>query len=62
MVYVPTEEELYTHFKKVAEATSLPIMLYNNPPAYRVSISARVLEKLAGVFLIGFGIKLAISK
>jgi 4-hydroxy-tetrahydrodipicolinate synthase len=49
MVYVPTEEELYTHFKKVAEATSLPIMLYNNPPAYRVSISARVLEKLADI-------------
>jgi 4-hydroxy-tetrahydrodipicolinate synthase len=49
MVYVPTEEELYTHFKKVAEATSLPIMLYNNPPAYRVSITARVLEKLADI-------------
>lgn len=49
MVYVPTEEELYTHFKTVAAATSLPIMLYNNPPAYRVSISARVLEKLADI-------------
>lgn len=49
MVYVPTEEELYTHFKSVAEATSLPIMLYNNPPAYRVSISARVLKKLADI-------------
>jgi 4-hydroxy-tetrahydrodipicolinate synthase len=49
MVYVPTEEELYTHFKTVADATSLPIMLYNNPPAYRVSISARVLAKLADI-------------
>lgn len=49
MVYVPTEEELYTHFRMVAEATSLPIMLYNNPPAYRVSISARVLKKLADI-------------
>jgi len=38
MVYVPTPEELYAHFKTVAEATSLPIMLYNNPPAYRVSV------------------------
>jgi 1-pyrroline-4-hydroxy-2-carboxylate deaminase len=46
MVYVPTDEELYTHFKAVAEATSLPIMLYNNPPAYRVTISVEVLEKL----------------
>lgn len=49
MVYVPTEEELYTHFKAVADATSLPIMLYNNPPAYRVSISARVLARLADI-------------
>lgn len=49
MVYVPTEDELYTHFRMVAEATSLPIMLYNNPPAYRVSISARVLKRLADI-------------
>jgi 4-hydroxy-tetrahydrodipicolinate synthase len=49
MVYVPTAEELYTHFKAVAEATSLPIMLYNNPPAYRVSIGFDVLEKLAAI-------------
>jgi 1-pyrroline-4-hydroxy-2-carboxylate deaminase len=47
MVYVPTEEELYEHFRTIAAATTLPIMLYNNPPAYRVSISLRVLEKLA---------------
>jgi 4-hydroxy-tetrahydrodipicolinate synthase len=49
MVYVPTDEELYTHFKAVAEATSLPIMLYNNPPAYRVSISMEVLRKLSSI-------------
>ena len=47
MVYVPTDEELFAHFQAVAEATSLPIMLYNNPPAYRVSISAEVLRKLS---------------
>src|SRR3569833_2978221 len=29
MVYVPTEEELIAHFRSVAEATSLPVMLYN---------------------------------
>jgi 4-hydroxy-tetrahydrodipicolinate synthase len=49
MVYVPTDEELYTHFKAVAEATSLPILLYNNPPAYRVSIGVEVLRKLSSV-------------
>ena len=49
MVYVPTPDELYAHFKAVAEATSVPIMLYNNPPAYRVSIGFETLEKLAAI-------------
>lgn len=47
MVYVPSEEELVTHFRTVAEATALPIMLYNNPPAYRVSISCATLQRLS---------------
>jgi dihydrodipicolinate synthase/N-acetylneuraminate lyase len=49
MVYVPTADELYMHLKTVAEATSLPIMLYNNPPAYRVSIELATLEQLAQI-------------
>ena len=49
MVYVPTEEELAAHFRTVAAATALPIMLYNNPPAYRVSISLDALARLADV-------------
>lgn len=47
MVYVPTEAELEAHFRTVARASSLPIMLYNNPPAYRVSIGLEVLSRLA---------------
>lgn len=49
MVYVPTADELFAHFKAVAESTSLPIMLYNNPPAYRVSIELDTLERLASI-------------
>jgi 4-hydroxy-tetrahydrodipicolinate synthase len=49
MVYVPTEDELVAHFRIVAEASSLPVMLYNNPPAYRVSIGLEVLRKLEDV-------------
>jgi 1-pyrroline-4-hydroxy-2-carboxylate deaminase len=49
MVYVPTDEELLAHFRAVAAATRLPIMLYNNPPAYRVNITLDTLEKLADV-------------
>lgn len=49
MVYVPTPEELLAHFRAVAAATRLPIMLYNNPPAYRVSIGLETLEELASI-------------
>lgn len=47
MVYVPTEAELVAHFRAVAQATALPIMLYNNPPAYRVSIGVEALKQLS---------------
>lgn len=47
MVYVPAEGELVAHFRAVSEATGLPIMLYNNPPAYRVSVSVEAMKRLA---------------
>ncbi len=47
MVYVPTEAELEAHFRTVARASGLPIMLYNNPPAYRAAITLGVLTRLA---------------
>jgi len=49
MVYVPTAAELEYHFRAVAAATGLPIMLYNNPPCYRVNIDLATLERLAEV-------------
>jgi len=47
MVYVPTALELEHHLRAVAQSSSLPIMLYNNPPAYRVDIGLDTLQKLA---------------
>lgn len=49
MVYVPTAAELEYHFRTVAAGTSLPIMLYNNPPSYRVNIEIASLARLAEV-------------
>lgn len=49
MVYVPTTHELEAHFRSVAAASGLPIMLYNNPPAYRVSIDLETLKRLTDV-------------
>jgi 4-hydroxy-tetrahydrodipicolinate synthase len=49
MVYVPTPAELEHHFRTVAAATGLPIMLYNNPPSYRVNIDIATLGRLAEV-------------
>ena len=49
MVYVPTAPELAAHFRGVANGTGLPIMLYNNPPAYRTMIDSAVLAELVDV-------------
>ncbi len=49
MVYVPKPAELVHHFRTVAQSTGLPIMLYNNPPAYRVNIGVEVLAELSTV-------------
>jgi 4-hydroxy-tetrahydrodipicolinate synthase len=49
MFLSPSDEELYQHFKTIAEATSLPVLLYNNPDRMRCGISANLLDRLANV-------------
>ena len=49
MVYVPTPAELEYHFRAVAAASALPIMLYNNPPSYRVNVGIDTLSRLTDV-------------
>jgi dihydrodipicolinate synthase/N-acetylneuraminate lyase len=49
MVYVPTPAELEHHFRTVAQASGLPVMLYNNPPAYRINIDFDTLHRLSEV-------------
>lgn len=45
--YKSTSEETVKYFKDVASATSLPIILYNNPIDYKTEITLEMLEQLA---------------
>jgi len=44
-----TEEELYVHFKTIAEAVNIPIMVYNNPAKSGNDIKPDLLAKLSDV-------------
>ena len=45
----PTDEELYQHFKSVAESVKIPIVLYNIPKATGCPISKEVLKRLTKI-------------
>ncbi|MCF2857065.1 dihydrodipicolinate synthase family protein [Pseudoalteromonas sp. SMS1] len=47
MVYRSTEREAIHHYQQVARATSLPIMIYNNPITYGVDVSIEGMGVLA---------------
>lgn len=47
MVYLSDARETMTHFRTVAKATDRPIMVYNNPPAYKVDITPEMFAELA---------------
>ncbi|ANI89099.1 dihydrodipicolinate synthase family protein [Arachidicoccus ginsenosidimutans] len=49
MRYKSTDEETVKYFKDVASATSLPIILYNNPVDYKTEITLEMFEQLADV-------------
>lgn len=45
----PSQEGLYQHFKTVAEATDLPLLLYNVPSRTAVNLDAATTVRLAGI-------------
>ena len=45
----PTQEGLYQHFKTIAGATSLPIIVYNVPPRTNVNILPDTIVRLAEI-------------
>jgi 4-hydroxy-tetrahydrodipicolinate synthase len=44
---IPTEVELYEHYKDIANAINIPIMIYNNPRRTGVDLSPRWLSTIA---------------
>jgi 4-hydroxy-tetrahydrodipicolinate synthase len=47
MVYKSDPRETINHFRTVARATGLPIIVYNNPIAYYVDLTPPMFEELA---------------
>ena len=47
MRYKATDEETVAYFSSVAESTSLPIMIYNNPVDYKIEVTIEMFEELA---------------
>jgi 4-hydroxy-tetrahydrodipicolinate synthase len=46
MVYKSDPRETMTHFRSVAAASDLPIMIYNNPVSYHVDLTPEILADL----------------
>lgn len=47
MVYYSDPRETVTHFRAVADASNLPIMIYNNPVSYKVDIKPETFAEMA---------------
>jgi 4-hydroxy-tetrahydrodipicolinate synthase len=46
MRYKASDEEVVAYFKAVANSTSLPIMIYNNPIDYKIEVTLDMFEEL----------------
>ena len=49
MFISPTQKELVAHYRRIADATSLPILLYNNVPKTGVTIAPSTVVELARI-------------
>jgi 4-hydroxy-tetrahydrodipicolinate synthase len=45
----PSDEGIYRHFAAIAEKTSLPILLYNNPGRTKIDMGVELLDRLADI-------------
>ena len=56
MFISPTQDQVYEHYRNIAEESDLPIILYNNKPKTHVDITPATVVKLASIHNI-IGIK-----
>lgn len=46
LLYKATDAEVVSYFLSIAQSTSLPIMIYNNPVDYKIEVSTKMFEQL----------------
>lgn len=45
----PTEDELFEHYRRIGEALTVPIMIYNNPATANVDLTPSIVERLSRI-------------
>lgn len=50
----PNDDELFTHYRKVGEAISIPIMIYNNPATANVDLQPKLVARLAQIDTVNY--------
>jgi 4-hydroxy-tetrahydrodipicolinate synthase len=45
----PTEDELFEHYRRIGEAISLPVMIYNNPATANVDLTPPIVARLSQI-------------
>jgi 4-hydroxy-tetrahydrodipicolinate synthase len=46
---VPTEDELFMHYRKIADGIGIPVMVYNNPATANVDLTPPMIARLATI-------------
>jgi 4-hydroxy-tetrahydrodipicolinate synthase len=46
---VPTEDELYVHYRTIADSIGIPVMVYNNPATANVDLTPPLLARLSTI-------------
>ena len=45
----PTDDELFEHYRRIGEAISLPVMIYNNPATANVDLTPPIVARLSRI-------------